>query len=90
MNFCFRHNFFKYLWEKPYRLYQGWRGQKQTLFILEFKGHDKDIKLDKTENVGFKWVTADALLSSVHPVRLELAKKVKIELLKIMAILLNG
>lgn len=63
--------FFRYVWPKINQLMQGYRGQRQDLFIAEFKGEDEDIKLDQDELVSFRWVSRDEALSLAHPVRKE-------------------
>ncbi len=63
--------FFRYVWPKINQLMQGYRGQRQELFIAEFKGEDEDIKLDQDELVSFRWVSRDEALSLAHPVRKE-------------------
>ena len=47
----------------------GYRGQKQGLFIAEFLGTNDDIKINFWEHSAWRWVDAEKLVESVHPVR---------------------
>jgi N-acetylglucosaminyldiphosphoundecaprenol N-acetyl-beta-D-mannosaminyltransferase len=47
----------------------GYKGQKQGLFIAEFLGSDNDIKINSYEHSAWRWVNAEKLVESVHPVR---------------------
>lgn len=49
----------------------GHKGQKQGLFIAEFRGADKEIKVNYWDHAGWKWVSSDKLVESVAPVRQE-------------------
>ncbi|MDD5071693.1 MAG: WecB/TagA/CpsF family glycosyltransferase [Patescibacteria group bacterium] len=49
----------------------GYKGQKQGLFIAEFLGEDKDIKINFWEYRNWKWVGADNLIKEVYPDRRE-------------------
>ncbi len=60
-------NIYRYKWPKNYS-HGGYKGQKQTLFILEFTGRDSDIKLCPWEHKAWKWVKADKLIDEAHPV----------------------
>jgi 8-oxo-dGTP pyrophosphatase MutT (NUDIX family) len=53
---------------------RGYKGQKQSLFIAEFNGRDRDIKINFWEHAAWRWVEADKLVEAVHPVRREAAK----------------
>lgn len=46
-----------------------YKGQKQSLYIAEFLGEDKDIKINFWEHAAWRWVEADKLVESVHPCR---------------------
>ncbi|MEK7202900.1 MAG: WecB/TagA/CpsF family glycosyltransferase [Patescibacteria group bacterium] len=52
----------------------GYKGQKQGLFIAEFLGQDEDIKINFWEHRAWRWVEADKLVESVHPVRQSVVK----------------
>ena len=51
------------------RAFWGYKGQKQSLFIAEFQGQDKDIKVNYWEHTAWKWVDSERLAESVHPSR---------------------
>ena len=51
------------------RKYTGFKGQKQDLFIAEFTGEDKDIKINFWDHSAWKWVDLKELEGSVHLVR---------------------
>ncbi len=59
-------NIYKYKWPRGYRL--GYKGQRQTLFILKYHGHKKDIKLSH-ENKDFKWIKIADLIEAAEPIR---------------------
>ncbi len=74
-------NLFKYKFDKRLDKYgfstknpRGYKGQKQSLFIAEFMGQDSEIKVNDWEHAGWRWVEAEKLVESVHPVRREAAK----------------
>ncbi|MDO9399630.1 MAG: WecB/TagA/CpsF family glycosyltransferase [bacterium] len=48
---------------------QGYKGQKQGLFIAEFLGKDEDIKINFWEHSAWRWVDSDDLANQVHIVR---------------------
>ncbi|MFA4833617.1 MAG: WecB/TagA/CpsF family glycosyltransferase [Patescibacteria group bacterium] len=58
---------YKYKWPKNYS-HGGYKGQKQTLYILEFKGDDSDIKLCYWEHKEWKWVNIENLTKEAHEV----------------------
>jgi len=62
-------NIFKYRWNIDYGI-KGYKGQKQTLFLLKFKGKKTEIKLDK-ENKAYRWIKIDNLLDETDQVRHE-------------------
>lgn len=69
-------NFFSYKWKnKKYEMYYGNKGQKQTIFFLEFTGDDEAIKLDLDELMEYKWVKLDEAPSKVHPDRFGMTQK---------------
>ncbi len=56
--------------KKNYKLYKySYRGQKQGLYIAEFKGQDNEIKVNFWDHTSWRWVEIDKLLESVYPVR---------------------
>ncbi|MFH0951179.1 MAG: WecB/TagA/CpsF family glycosyltransferase [bacterium] len=59
-------NIFKYRWPKNYGI-MGYKGQKQSLYILEWLGNKSEIKLSN-EHKAQKWVAIDKLLSAVDPI----------------------
>ena len=58
-------NLFKYKSQNP----RGYKGQKQSLLVAEFTGEDSDIKINSWEHRAWRWVEAEKLVESVHPVR---------------------
>lgn len=52
----------------------GYKGQKQSLYIAEFIGKDKDIKVNFWEHTDWKWVPAERFLETVHACRKEAAR----------------
>lgn len=52
----------------------GYKGQQQSLFIAEFHGQDKDIKLNYWDHSNWKWVDSEKLVEEVHEVRKKSAK----------------
>ena len=59
-------NIFKYRWPKNYGI-MGYRGQQQSLYILEFLGQKSEIKLSN-EHKGQKWVAINKLLQEADPI----------------------
>ena len=55
-------NIYKYKWPKNYT-HSGYKGQRQTLYILKFNGKDDEIKLSPWELKDWKWVEIDKLIS---------------------------
>ncbi len=47
----------------------GYRGQRQSLFIAEFLGSDKDIKINFWEHSNWKWVNLKDFIKEAHPIR---------------------
>ena len=62
---CYRH-VFKYRWPKYYDL-GGYKGQQQSLCLLEYSGSPQDIVLSE-ENKAYKWVPVERLLDEADPV----------------------
>ena len=73
-------NIYKYKWPKNYS-HGGYKGQKQTLYILEFKGDDSDIKLCYWEHKEWKWVNIENLTKEAHKVH-QTAYKIFLEKFK--------
>ena len=65
----------------PANLIEGYKGQKQGLFIAEFLGHDNDIKINFWEHSDWKWVDINEALETVHSIRKE-SLKIYLEKLK--------
>ena len=59
-------NIYKYKWPRNKRI--GYKGQKQTLFILRYGGAKNAIKLSR-ENKAYKWVKIDNLLAEAETIR---------------------
>ena len=66
-------NIYKYKWTKEHkkRDITGYKGQKQTLYILKFNGKDNEIKLSPWELKDWKWVEIDKLISEADEVHKE-------------------
>ena len=61
---------FQYTTPPRAQLRQGYKGQKQQLFVLKFSGSDGDIRVEKsTEVEKFKWVEENELKDIIHPAR---------------------
>ncbi|MFA5644343.1 MAG: WecB/TagA/CpsF family glycosyltransferase [Patescibacteria group bacterium] len=65
-------NLFKYKTNHQGRY--GFKGQKQSLLIAEYKGSDADIKLNFWDHSAWKWIKATDLVDEVYPLRKEGAK----------------
>lgn len=65
-------NVFKYKTNAKGRY--GFKGQKQSLLIAEYKGSDAEIKINFWDHSAWKWVRASRLIDEVHPVRKEATK----------------
>lgn len=55
-------NIYKYKWFSGYN-HTGYKGQRQSLYILKFNGEDSEIKLCPWELKDWKWVEIDELIS---------------------------
>ncbi len=73
--------------DKQNKKYRNYKGQSQGLFIAEFTGDDKDIKINFWEYRSWKWVNIDDLLEFVHPVR---KKSIKIYIEKFKESIINN
>ncbi len=60
-------NIFKYKSNRKGRY--GFKGQKQSLLLAEFKGSDADIKINYWDHSDWKWVKATDLVFEVHLLR---------------------
>ncbi len=56
------------------------RGQEQRIVYFMFNGVDSDIKVDNVEFVGFKWVSSEQLIQTLHPDRRPLGEIVLADL----------
>ena len=66
-----------------YKLWDGrYRGQRQKWFAFEFLGKDSDIKIitEEPEFSEWAWKSKDNLLSSIVPFKLDVYRKVFLEL----------
>ena len=63
---------YKYLIKNNFRF--STQGQKLNIWLVQFLGDYKDIKLDKRELVDFQWVDKDKLLQIIDPMRIDSAK----------------
>ena len=61
---------YKYKWPKGYTR-SGYKGQRQTLYVLKFNGEDDEIKLSPWELKDWKWVEIDKLVSESDEKRKE-------------------
>ncbi len=64
-----RYEFNGALGKHPVTRDSGYKGQKQSLAILEFLGDDAEIKLNYWDHDFWQWVDTDQLVATVHPVR---------------------
>lgn len=62
---CYK-NIFKYKWNYNYGI-MGYKGQKQTLYILKYTGQPQDIRLS-LEHKGLKWVPITRLIQEADPI----------------------
>lgn len=46
-----------------------YKGQKQSLYVAEFLGQDQEIKINFWDHADWRWVSPEALVKSLHPVR---------------------
>jgi putative (di)nucleoside polyphosphate hydrolase len=50
---------------KPARRHYGYKGQKQSLLIVQFTGKDEDIRVNYWDHSAWKWIEADRLVDEV-------------------------
>ena len=67
----------KYLLQRHF----GYRGQKQSLLIVEFQGEDAELKINYWDHRAWRWVKEEDLITQVHPCR-QAAAKIYLEKLK--------
>jgi len=67
----------KYLLQRHF----GYRGQKQSLLIVEFQGEDTELKINYWDHRAWRWVKEEDLITQVHPCR-QPAAKIYLEKLK--------
>ncbi|PKM88979.1 hypothetical protein CVU83_00865 [Candidatus Falkowbacteria bacterium HGW-Falkowbacteria-2] len=73
---------FKYEFDKELGKYSnpnnkrhfGYKGQKQSLLIVEFLGNDDEIKINHWDHQAWRWVPETKLIKSLHSCRREAAK----------------
>lgn len=51
------------------RYKHDYKGQRQGLYIAEFYGEDRDIKVNFWDHRGWKWVEKHELIAKLHPAR---------------------
>jgi N-acetylglucosaminyldiphosphoundecaprenol N-acetyl-beta-D-mannosaminyltransferase len=59
----------------------GYKGQKQSLLIIEFTGQDEEIKINHWDHADWKWVHEHEFINNIHPARQE-ASTIYLEKLK--------
>jgi N-acetylglucosaminyldiphosphoundecaprenol N-acetyl-beta-D-mannosaminyltransferase len=59
----------------------GYRGQKQSLLIVEFQGKDTELKINYWDHRAWRWIKEEYLLTHIHPCR-QAAAKIYLEKLK--------
>jgi len=60
-------NICSYIWPKHYTN-RGYKGQRQTLFIMRYYGERNVVKFDKLEHKAYKWVKLNDLIHSVSQI----------------------
>lgn len=73
-NYLYKYKFpdnFNSKYNAPANLIEGYKGQKQGLFIAEFVGEDRDIKINFWEHKDWMWADVKEVLKIVHPARKE-------------------
>lgn len=80
----YRYNFDKELgkYTNPHNnRHLGYKGQKQSLLIVEFKGSDQQIKINYWDHSAWRWVKEDDFIAAIHSSR-QTAGKIYLEKLK--------
>jgi putative (di)nucleoside polyphosphate hydrolase len=60
-------NIYSYTWSKPYT-HSGYKGQRQSLCVLEYRGASTAVKTNPFEHKAYRWVKIKDLLSKSSPV----------------------
>ncbi len=63
-------NIYKFDWPKYYTLH-GYKGQRQSLFIIKYNGKPSAVKTNRFEHRRYRWVSVDSLLQTVSRTRRE-------------------
>ncbi len=63
-------NIYKFDWPKYYTMH-GFRGQRQSLFIIKYDGKPSSVKTNRFEHRRYRWVKLDCLLQIVSRTRRE-------------------
>jgi len=65
-----------YISPKHYQLLHGYKGQKQTAYLIKYSGSIESQKFAPTREVAaIEWIAKEKLLEKLHPVRREFVKK---------------
>jgi len=70
----------KYLWSKDYlktSFIKGYKGQKQSVWLVKFSGNDDEIVVDNREFKNYQWLSIDKVKKIIHPYRLAVWKIAK-------------
>ncbi len=73
-NYLYKYKFpdnFNSKYNAPANLIEGYKGQKQGLFIAQFTGEDSDIKINFWEHKDWMWADIKEVTRIVHPMRKE-------------------
>ena len=64
-----------------------YKGQKQKWFIMKFLGHDSEIniKTKKPEFLEWRWIESNSITKNVVDFKIEVYKKVQVELNKVLS-----
>lgn len=66
----------EYVWQKHFQLIRGYKGQRQTAYLLNFLGNENNIDYQDSDEVeDIKWVKKEDLLKKVHPIRRSFIKQ---------------
>jgi len=61
---------------RPYQLLHGYKGQKQTAYLLHYSGGINEANFTPTDEASeIKWAQKDELLKTIHPVRKDFVTK---------------
>ena len=67
-------NCYKYKWGKGDTHFDQFKGQKQSLILLEFLGDDKEIKLSPYEHKDWQWISKNDILNKIAKFKKPLVK----------------